>query len=97
MLPRTSSNVLSFKLREFLDTSDPVMDWEAAIQTAATRPTSTLCADEPPPLTSKEEVVDTRVWVDCFFYGFYLDEKDVAAFQKTDSKPSPLTPLWARR
>ena len=94
MLPRNSSHVLTFKLREFFDhTSDHTVDWNAAMETT-TRPRATSCADAdlPPPLPSCKEVEETRVWVDCFFYGFYIDEKDAASFQQPASKPSILTP-----
>ena len=87
---RTPSSLLALKLREFLDTPGaaqaaggaphltsevhqrgaplpPLAEWP--------RPSSARLNPSGPPVNS--------VWVDCFFYGFWIDKTKVADFQRS--------------
>ena len=79
----------TFRLRDFLDTSEPAPTWAAQEEPPLRPRLSSLqlesaedSHDEPPPLTTKPSADEQggRVWVDCFFYGFYIDEKNIASF-----------------
>jgi len=90
-LPRSRSSILAFKLREFLDTHrtenapqivrkplGPVTQQLSQPPMPPAPPTETLPLQEPiVPPPPKEDMV----WVDAFFYGFYMEKSKAAAFQ----------------
>ena len=77
-IKRTKSSLLAFKLREFLDSRDAPAFEPALPSIAETSPVIPRRAASRPPVHRPAE--DT-VWVDCFYYGFYIEKSRLPAFQ----------------
>jgi len=92
-MPRSRSSVLAFKLREFLDTQrtnathivrKPFVPVTHTAQQPDAQPTQ-MSELPPPPRPKKEDMV----WVDAFFYGFYIEKSKAAAYQSSlNNRPS---------
>lgn len=90
-MPRTKSSLLAFNLREFLDTpcqqrcdgaqKEPCVPCKAGnLETAL--------EDEPgfAAMRAGAGALATSgeaVWVDCFFYGFYIEKSKVASLKQS--------------
>jgi hypothetical protein len=90
-LPRTQSSVLAFALREFLNTpgamgppsADP-SSYVRAPPPPVPRPPALRKQQsypDPSPIASPSVQPENHVYVDCFFYGFWLDKSKVATYQ----------------
>ena len=97
-LPRTQSSVLAFALREFLNTPGAMgPPAEASSYVRAPPPPvvprpPTLSKQQSYPLqtaTSPSVQPENAVWVDCFFYGFWLDKSKVATYQRSLGANAP--------
>jgi len=97
-LPRTQSSVLAFALREFLNTPTGVgsatySEAEASADSYVRSPQPPLVrTPAAPPQPQHVDVgcpptgslqPDNAVWVDCFFYGFWLEKSKAAAYQQS--------------
>jgi hypothetical protein len=103
-MQRTQSSLLSFNLREFLDTTGEVpmstiaeADDDALLRhtpakVAAHCPSPqhakltahvTVQASQPVTRSPQGSPPKGAVWVDCAFYGFYMDESKVEGFRRT--------------
>ena len=87
-MKRSKSSLLAFKLREFLDTPDDSLLACPAADPVAPRVRRPSAASMCYPLAETEPVMYPAptpgrgaVWVDCYFYGFYIDADKVEAFQ----------------
>lgn len=92
-LPRTQSSVLAFALREFLNTpgamgppsADPSrQSYVRAQPPPVPRPAALRKQQsypDPAPSASPSVQPENHVYVDCFFYGFWLDKSKVASYQ----------------
>ena len=90
-LPRTQSSVLAFALREFLNTPGAMGPASADTSSYVRAPPPPV--PRPPAVTKQQSYPDQSpiaspsvqpencVWVDCFFYGFWLDKSKVATYQ----------------
>lgn len=88
-LPRSQSSVLAFALRDFLNTPTqyvPVAQHNPALQAqlersqAARTPAATQQSYAHAPRSSPPE---DAVWVDCFYYGFWLEKDKAASYQRS--------------
>jgi hypothetical protein len=99
-LPRTQSSVLAFALREFLNT--PGARGPASADTSSyARAPPPPAVPRPPAVTKQQSYPDQSptaspsvqpencVWVDCFFYGFWLDKSKVASYQGSLGASAP--------
>mmetsp|Transcript_11517 Transcript_11517/g.26428 ORF Transcript_11517/g.26428 Transcript_11517/m.26428 type:complete len:90 (-) Transcript_11517:503-772(-) len=80
------TDILTFSLREFLHSEACPM----SPRTPSQERTSSISSEAdviPTQHTKKPPPEAEVVWVDCFFYGFYADRKEMTAIQ--DSLPSP--------
>lgn len=84
-LPRSQSSVLAFALRDFLNTPtqyvsvaqhNPALHAE---QGSAATPAATQSYAHTPRSSPPEDAV----WVDCFYYGFWLEKDKVANYQSS--------------
>ena len=90
-LPRTQSSVLAFALREFLNTpgamgppsADPSRYVRAPPPPVPRAPAlrKQQSYPDPTPIASPSVQPENHVYVDCFFYGFWLDKSKVANYQ----------------
>ena len=83
-MTRTKSSLLAFKLREFLDTRDEERAGHDPLPQPPAPPARrpSCCAYETEPIIAPV-VPPSReaVWVDCYFYGFYIEADKAAQFQ----------------
>lgn len=93
-MKRTKSSLLAFKLREFLDTRDDELAAHPAPQpTRVRRPTPCIAEHESAPMPFAAPTPGAgAVWVDCYFYGFYIEADKVAAFQESLREQQRLRP-----
>jgi hypothetical protein len=92
-MPRTKSSLLAFKLREFLNTEGDFSAPPAATGSAPTQLPrfSERCAADSKPRADSSDLGDRVrsrapedcVWVDAFFYGFWVSKDKVADYQKS--------------
>ena len=97
-LPRTQSSVLAFALREFLNTPGamgPAADTSSYVRAPpppVPRPPAVTKQQSYPdqsPTASPSVQPENCVWVDCFFYGFWLDKSKVASYQGSLGASAP--------
>lgn len=97
-LPRTQSSVLAFALREFLNT--PGAMGPPAEASSYVRAPPPPVVPRPPTLSKQQSYPlqtaispsvqpENAVWVDCFFYGFWLDKSKVATYQRSLGANAP--------
>jgi hypothetical protein len=102
-LPRTQSSVLAFALREFLNTPASGGDTMSAHVAAIRKPPPpALRAPATPPHPQQRQPQQSRlpsqppvqrgqpenaVWVDCFFYGFWIEKTKAAEYKKSVQGP----------
>ena len=86
-LPRTQSSVLAFQLREFLNTPTEYHTVAAPsrMSTGDVSPRSSSVQQPPvhPQPRSSSWQPDGTVWVDCYFYGFWLDKSKANLFRSS--------------
>lgn len=76
-MKRTKSSLLTFKLREFLDSKDATTtELPLPRIMEVSRPQRRVLTPRQAPQHDPD-----KVWVDCFFYGFYLEKSSLPAFQ----------------
>ncbi|KAL1528194.1 hypothetical protein AB1Y20_009553 [Prymnesium parvum] len=81
-LPRSRSSILAFNLREFLKTQHAHTKHPAAKPLTPFEEAKVSCEPRVSlKLPNKESVNEDMVWVDAFFYGFYLEKSKVDAYQ----------------
>jgi len=84
-MPRSRSSVLAFKLREFLDSQreQAAQAFRKPFEAVQNQPVQQLPQTPlplplpPPPPSNTEEMV----WVDAFFYGFYIEKSKAVLYQ----------------
>jgi len=94
---RTKSSLLAFRLREFLDSKDQLPAHEPSMppihestRSASHRPPSVTISPQKPTHTD-------AVWVDCFYYGFYLEKSKLPAFQASLKQQKAMQAVAATR
>jgi len=79
-MKRTKSSLLAFKLREFLDSKDDVaVEMPLPRVPEESRPLPMRA--RPSSKRERHEAHADAVWVDCFYYGFYLEKSKLPSFQ----------------
>ena len=79
-MKRTKSSLLAFKLREFLDAKDSVQSYDLPLPRLHEMSSPPKRAPQRTRAPAALQSQDT-VWVDCFYYGFYMDKARLPAFQ----------------
>ena len=90
-LPRSQSSVLAFALRDFLNTPTQyvsVAQHNPALQAHAEQAHAAASSVASHAHTPRTSPPADAVWVDCFYYGFWL-EKDKAANYQRSVQSSP--------
>ena len=89
-MQRTQSSLLSFNLRDFLDAADEVPmatiaegEEESALRMVAPYQVSQAAGRQPIARAPQGPPPPGSVWVDCSFYGFWMDEAKVEGYRRT--------------
>ena len=84
-MKRTKSSLLAFKLREFLNTKDIPFEPSLHSVPELSAPAPSYPRTPVAPRSSSRSAApppgEDAIWVDCFYYGFYMDKKKLPAFQ----------------